>query len=188
MKPYDVLPETVVYEGKEYALDLSYTAIFAVADLMKDEGLIDAVKLSGALEILVIGRHPEDPGLLTAIYELLRDDRPRDSRPKVMDIEQDWHYICAAFQQAYGIDLYTDKTMHILRFRALLQGIPKSTKLAEIIGIRAAKLPAPNKYNREQIAELTRLKTLYALRGSTSLQEGFAKLFAFMEARAQPHA
>ena len=71
-----------------------------------------------------------------------------------MDIGQDWPYICAAFQQAYGIDLYADKSLHILRFRALLQAIPKSTKLSEIIGIRAMKVPAPNRHNQEQIAEI----------------------------------
>ena len=186
MKPYDVLPETVVYEGKEYALDLSYSAIFAVADLMKDEDLIDVVKLSGALEILVIGRHPDDPGLLTAIYELLRDDRPRDSGPRVMDIEQDWPYICAAFQQAYGINLYEDKSIHILRFQALLQAIPKDTKLAEIVGIRAATIPEPTKHNQKQIAELTRLKAIYALRGDAhNLQDGWARLADVLLKRAK---
>lgn len=187
MKPYDRLPDSVEYQGKRYKLNLAYPAVFAVSDLMRDTQLVDVVKLSGALDILVKGRHPDDPGLLTAIYDLLKDDRPHDtSGPRTMDIEQDWGYICAAFQQAYGIDLYTDKDMHILRFRALLQAIPKDTKLAEIIGIRAAKIPKPTKYNSEQIAELTRLKALYALRGGgLSLQDGFAKLFAFMEARAR---
>lgn len=187
MKPYEPLPESVEYQGKRYRLNLSYTAVFAVSDLMKDPDLIDAVKLSGALEIFVRGRHPDDPGLLTAIYELLKDDKPHDtSGPKTLDIEQDWDYICAAFQQAYGIDLYTDKGMHYLRFRALLQAIPKDTKLSEIIGIRAAKLPKPTKYNADHIAELTRLKALYALRGDRlSLQDGLARMFKLMEARAR---
>ena len=90
------------------------------------------------------------------------------------------------FQQAYGIDLYADKSLHILRFRALLQAIPKSTRLSEIIGIRAAKIPAPNKHNQEQIAELMRLKSLYALRGSgASLQEGLGRLFQLLKSGAK---
>ena len=188
LKPYERLPGAIEYQGKNYALDLSYAAVFVAADVLDDTRMDPRTRVAVALDILVKDPHPVDDGLLEAVTGLLREDRPKPDGPKTMDIEQDWSYICAAFMQAYGIDLYADKKMHILKFRALLQAIPKSTKLAEIIGIRAAKIPAPNKYNREQIAELTRLKTLYALRGSTSLQDGFAKLFAFMEARAQPHA
>lgn len=189
MRPYERLPDTVTYNGKTYKLDMSYSAFFAVSDLMQDETLLDSTKLSAALDILVRSKHPEDPELLSAVYELIRDDRPKPDGPKAMDIEQDWGYICAAFQQAYGINLYEDKTMHILRFRALLEGLPKNTRLAEIVGIRTAKIPKPTKYNAEQIADLTRLKAIYALRGNEeSLQEGFAKLFSLLEARAKKNA
>lgn len=186
MKPYDRLPEEVEYKGKRYRLNLSYTAIFAVSDLMQDEQLIEAVKLSGALDILVDGRHPNDPGLLAAIYELIKE--PPEPGAKTMDIEQDWPYIYAAFLQAYGIDLYEHREMHIVQFRSLLRAIPKDTRLSEIIGIRAAKIPAPTKYNMEQIQELTRLKAKYALRSEHSLQDGFAKLFSLLEARAKKDA
>lgn len=187
MKPYERLPETVTYKGKRYRLDMSYVAFFTVSALMQDKSVLDYVKVDGALDILVKGRHPVDPELLSAIYDLIKEDRPRSgSDQKLMDIEQDWGYICAAFQQAYGIDLYRDRKMHIIRFRSLLQALPKDTRMSEIVGIRAAKIPAPTKYNREQIAELTRLKAQYALRGSEeSLQDGFAKLFALLEARAK---
>ena len=103
-----------------------------------------------------------------------------------MDIEQDWPYICAGFLQAYGVDLYADKSMHILQFQALLQGLPGDTKLSEIIGIRAAEIPAATKYNSKEIARLTRLKALYALRGKgKDLQTGLAGLFELLEARAK---
>lgn len=185
MKPYEVLPEEVEYRGETYALDLSYAAFFSAADLLADKRLPDDLKLCGALDLLVVGKHPDDPGLLEAIFELVKDDRPRPDGPTRMDLEQDWSYICGAFQQAYGINLYEDKTIHILRFRALLESLPGSTKLAEIIGIRAAEIPAPNKHNAKQIADLTRLKALYALRGSEhSLQEGWARLFEMLSARA----
>ena len=103
-----------------------------------------------------------------------------------MDNEQDWPYICAAFQQAYGIDLYADKGIHILRFQALLQSLPKDTKLVEIIGIRAAKIPKATKNNADQIAELSRLKAIYALRGTEKdFQSGLAGLFDLLEAEAK---
>lgn len=186
MKPYEILPEEIEHNGKTYRLDLSYAAVFAAADALADERLTPDIKLRTALEILVPVKHPDDPKLLTAIFDLIKDERPRPKQDrKLMDIEQDWGFVCAGFQQAYGIDLYRDKTIHIVRFRALLEGLPKDTKLSEIIGIRGADIPAPTKYNQKQIADLTRLKALYALRGSeTSFQEGLERLYKMLSARA----
>ena len=187
LRPYEVLPEELEHDGKTYLLDLSYAAFFAAADALQDERLAPSMRLETALAILVKPPSPRPvPGLLEAILELVRSDRPKQPGPVTMDVNQDWDYICAAFQQAYGIDLYTDKTIHILRFLSLLRGIPKDTKLAEIIRIRAAEIPAPNKHNQKQIAELTRLKALYALKGGGGdLQEGWARLFRMLEARAK---
>ena len=187
LRPYEVLPEELERDGKTYRLDLSYAAFFAAVDALQDERLAPSMRYETALQILVREPSPRiTSGLLEAILALVKDDKPKQPGPVTMDINQDWDYICAAFQQAYGIDLYTDKSIHILRFLSLLRGIPKDTKLAEIIRIRAAEIPAPNKHNQKQIAELTRLKALYALKGREgNLQEGWAKLFRMLEARAK---
>lgn len=186
MKPYEALPSEVEYNDKVYELDLSYGVFFAVADILKDERFSDAQRVRLALDMFIGPEAPLDPDLLRAVYDLIKDDRPKSDGPKYMDIEQDWPYICAGFQQAYGIDLYNDKTMHVLQFQALLQGLPKETKLAEIIRIRAADIPEANKHNAKQIAELTKLKSIYALRGTgKDFQNGLASLFELMEARAK---
>lgn len=184
LKPYERLPESVEYQGRSYILDLSYAAVFVAADVLEDIRLEPRARLEVALDILVKEPHPVDNGLLEAVIDLLREERKPDGQ-KTMDIVQDWPYICAAFQQAYGIDLYTDKSIHIMRFKALLQAIPKDTKLAEIIGIRAATIPEPNKHNQKQIAELTRLKALYALKGGTSIQESWKHLAEVLLKRAK---
>lgn len=186
MRPYEDLPTSVDYNGQTYALDLSYAVFFAVADVLDDDRLMYGQKLATALDLFVVGDHPEDPELLSAIYDLLKDDRPRFDGPTYMDIEQDWPYICAGFQQTYGIDLYADKTIHILRWQALLQGLPKNTKLMDIIGIRAADVPKPNKDNAKQIAELNRLKAMYALkRNAVDFQTGLGGLFDLLAAQAR---
>ena len=186
MKPYEDLPTSVDYNGQTYALDLSYGVFFAVADVLEDDRLMYGQKLATALDLFVVGDHPEDPELLSAIYDLLKDDRPRFDGPAYMDIEQDWSFICAGFQQTYGIDLYADKTIHILRWQALLQGLPKNTKLMDIIGLRAAEIPKPTKDNAKQIAELNRLKAMYALkRNAVDVQTGLAGLFDLLAARAR---
>ena len=186
MKPYDDLPHEVEHDGIVYPVDLSYAVFFAVGDLLQDDRLADAQRVRLALDMFIGPEAPLDPELLRSIYDLVKDDRPKIDGPKYMDIEQDWPFICASFQQAYGIDLYTDKTMHILRFQALLQGLPKDTKLSEVIGIRAAEIPAATKYNAKEIARLTRLKAIYALRGTgKDFQTGLAGLFELLEARAK---
>ena len=186
MKPYDLLPETVIYHEIEYPLNLSYVVFFAVADVLRDDCLMNGQKLEIALDMFVTAPHPVEGDLLSEIYDLLKDDRPKYGGPAYMDIEQDWPYICAGFQQAYGIDLYTDKDMHILRFQALLQGLPKDTKLMDIIGIRAMDMPEPNKHNQKQIAELSRLKALYALKNTgKTFEAGLGGLFDLLEARAK---
>lgn len=185
MKPYEPLPAAIEYDGKVYNLDLSYAVFFAVSDVLNDARLMNGQKIEVALDLFVKDAHPVDQGMLTLIYDLLKDDRPK-SGEKYMDIEQDWHYICAGFQQAYGIDLYADKSIHILRWQSLLQGLPKNTKIMDIIGIRAMKIPEPNKHNADQIAEITRLKTLYALKGTAkNFETGLGGLFDLLEARAK---
>lgn len=185
MKPYEALPDTIEYEGEVYRLDLSYAVFFSVADVLQDDRLMSGQKLETALDLFVVDPHPLSDKLLSSIYDLLKSDRPK-SGENYMDVEQDWPYICAGFQQAYGIDLYSDKSMHILRWQALLQGLPKDTKLMDIIGIRAMKIPEPNKHNAEQIAEITRLKAMYALKSTANnFQNGLGGLFDLLEARAK---
>lgn len=185
MKPYEQLPDTIEYEGISYNLDLSYAVFFAVADVLKDDRLMAGQKVELALDLFIKDPHPVTNDLLSQIYDLLKNDRPQYGE-SYMDIDQDWPYICAGFQQAYNIDLYSDKTMHILRWQALLQGLPKETKLMDIIGIRAMKIPAPNKHNAKQIAEISKLKSLYALKSTAKdFQTGLGGLFDLLEARAK---
>lgn len=186
LRPYERLPEAIEYNGTTYRLDLSYGAFFAACEALADARLSPELRIRTALDIFVRDEHPLDPELLRAVLELTKDDQPRPDGPRTMDVVQDWPYVCAAFQQAYGIDLYADKSLHILRFKALLRGIPRSTRLADIINIRAADVPAPDRHNQKQIAELLKLKAQYALRGSSaSMQEGWGQLFARLEARAK---
>lgn len=185
MKPYEPLPSSVEYKNVTYSLDLSYSVFFCVADVLNDDRLMNGQKLELALDLFVTCPHPVDDGLLSSIYDLLKDDKPRGGE-SYMDIEQDWGYICAGFQQAYGIDLYKNKDMHILQWQALLQGLPKNTKLMEVIGIRAMEIPERTKHNAKQIAEISRLKAIYALKTTgKDFQAGLGGLFDLLEARAQ---
>ena len=62
-----------------------------------------------------------------------------DQSVRSIDYIQDGEYIYASFMAAYGIDLTAVDDMHWWKFKALLQGLPKETKMSEIIGYRTYK-------------------------------------------------
>lgn len=90
-----------------------------------------------------------DPQLPDAFASLMRffrgcaDDAPGGEPPEADagagEITLDYHcdaaYVLGAFQQAYGIDLTTDK-VHWWRFMALMQALPQETALSQILQIR----------------------------------------------------
>lgn len=176
MTLYDKLPDRVTYNGKEYLLDLSFRKVLAVADLM-DEPLPDEVKLRVSLELLVTSKHPVEAGLLSAVMDVITLDRPkRKPKQKVIDLQKDWQYIYAGFQQAYGINLFKDD-LHWLEFTALLAGLPGNTRMSQIIDIRTKPIPKATKHNQEEIARLTELKAEFALADPGDFQKGLNRLF-----------
>lgn len=56
---------------------------------------------------------------------------------KILDFEVDSDYIYDAFLQQYGIDLLDIEHLHWFKFKALLNGIGKPTRLYEIMGYRS---------------------------------------------------
>ena len=53
--------------------------------------------------------------------------------------------------------------LHWWKFNALLRGLPSNTRLMEVVQIRTKPMPAPNRYNAQERAELARLKQEFAL-------------------------
>ena len=64
-----------------------------------------------------------------------------------------------------GVDLLKDR-IHFCQFLELLADLPKDTALMRTVDIRTRPLPKPTKDNREQIAELQRLKAKVAIKMS----------------------
>lgn len=82
------------------------------------------------------------------------------------DYAFDSGYIVAAFQQAYHIDLTTEK-IHWFRFRALFQALPEDTTMTRIMHIRSADLTEMDGKTRKQYEDL---KEAFAL--PTALKGG----------------
>lgn len=58
------------------------------------------------------------------------------SKERTFDYIEDGEYILSAFMQAYHIDLTSIEYMHWHVFKALFEGLPENTKMAQIMSYR----------------------------------------------------
>ena len=181
-KLYESYPDRIVYGGKRYRLDLSWDNVLRTIDVFSDPKISDEIQLETALDNLVIRRHPVAGKLLDAIFMLIF---PKNSGgEQVIDFKQDADLIAAGFRQAYGIDLKKNH-MHWCEFMALLKGLPKSTRMAEVIDIRQRPIPQPTKYNAEERAALIRAKASVAIKKENSFEKGLLKMYETLSAQAK---
>ncbi|MBE6855883.1 MAG: hypothetical protein E7500_00425 [Ruminococcus sp.] len=187
------LPRRVEYNGKKYALDLSYNRVLDVYALLRDNELFNEEKNAFALAILVKESNPPLE-LLKLIFDEYLSITKRSNKNnglRTVDFHQDGIYLYSSFMHDYGIDLIKERNrLHWWQFVSLFQGLSESTKMREVMGIRSRKIPERNKHNAEYIDNLLELKQYYALRFSQEeLEENFrlglAKLAETLKARAK---
>ena len=183
MRLYDDYPDSIEYRGKIYRLNLSFKSVLASVDVFSDPSISDLIQIETALDNLVLDRHPVDPKLLGAIFTLIFPKEKRKEEP-VIDFKQDAAYILATFRQAYGIDLKKED-IHWCMFSDYLKGLPKGTKLREIIEIRQMPIPEPTKYNAKERAAIIRAKSEVAIRKETGIQGALLNLYKMLEAKAK---
>ena len=83
---------------------------------------------------------------------------------RVIDWEQDADRIEASLWQAYGMPFEDIRErVSIEQLAALLCALPYETPLGRALYYRTAEEPALTEYNREQVEEFRRLRSLYAL-------------------------
>lgn len=181
MKLQDTLPDGVTVDGRFYKLDFDFRNVLRMIDILDDDDLMPDAQEYNAIRCLT--KHPRNVHkVLEAVKLLLFDHSPKKDSQKVTDFVQDAGMIRAAFRQAYGIDLYTEK-LHWIAFTELLNAIPEGNRYAEIVGIRARPIPAPTKWNQEERQWLLKAKAEYAIHLSDKeqqrrYQEDVAKVFS----------
>lgn len=175
---YRPLVTEVEYNGDIYKLTPAYDNVLSMFHDIKGVPPEDQAEI---MLYYLLESPVNDTGLLLAVNEALFTGK-KTKGGKVFDFIQDGALIYAAFRQAYGIDLVEEQgKLHWWKFQALLGGLPSNTKFAEVVRIRTSKVPAPNRHNAEQRAELMRLKAEFALEISqeereANLQDGFRKM------------
>ncbi|MEG0270913.1 MAG: Gp15 family bacteriophage protein, partial [Clostridia bacterium] len=184
MKLYRHAPTKVAALGRRFCMRTDFRQVLHALDVLADEGLYVSVRTEAALRLLVRGRLPRgDEARAQLLYALrvVLFDSTASSGKHVLDYAQDAGLIRAAFWQAYQLDLTRTK-LHWFLFRDLLAALPEDTLLSRVMGWRAADIPPMTKHNRDQVQQLLRLKSLYALRGheDRTLQQGLSALFELM--------
>ena len=181
MKLQDTLPDGVTVDGRFYRLDFDFRNVLRMIDILDDDDLMPDAQEYNAIRCLT--KHPRNVHkVLEAVKVLLFDHSPKKDSQKVTDFVQDAGMIRAAFRQAYGIDLYTEK-LHWIAFTELLNAIPEGNRYAEVVGIRARPIPAPTKWNQEERQWLLKAKAEYAIHLSDKeqqrrYQDDVAKIFS----------
>ncbi|GGB26867.1 hypothetical protein GCM10011409_00220 [Lentibacillus populi] len=181
MRLNDPLVTSFAFEGKEYAIDLSFDNVLDVFDYLNDKTLRDYEKAEICLALL-LGDQSFDKAitidLWNHVYESFihieskqpieydRKGNPmpvkEDENKNFIDLDKDAEYIFASFQQAYGMNLYREqRKLHWHEFQSLLNGLPSDTIMQRIIQIRMWK---PSKGESTEYKQSMRdLQKIYAL-------------------------
>lgn len=156
MKLYEMLPDGVTVDGKFYKMDFNFRNVFRMIDVLDRDDLLPEAKEYNALRCLC--KKPRNVHkVLAEVKRILFPAARKTDGQKITDFAQDAGLIRAAFRQAYGIDLYRDN-LHWIEFTELLNAIPEGSRYAEVVGIRARPIPAPNKWNQKEREWLIRAK------------------------------
>lgn len=167
MKLNDPLDTTFEFNGKEYPLNLAFNSVLDMFELWNEKDIEPAHKIAISLEILLnepfmdnvhdveqlecmllmweelcerYFQEEANSGVTRDLKGNIMPKQKKDSNIKAIDFAQDAELIFAAFKQSYGINLYEEQgKMSWGEFKALLNGVPKNTRLAEVIQIRLWK-------------------------------------------------
>lgn len=182
---YSKLPSVIEFKNKKIELDLAFNNVLKFIDLQEEQAFTIGEKLHLALNLLIkdikqisnFNTNDKIDLLNKIVNNYIKFETKQIKGQKVFDIKKDSIYIYSSFIKDYNINLFeVQGKLQWFEFVSLLQGLSKETKLAQVIEIRSKKVPKPTKYNKEEIAQLNKLKNIYALEEG-DLQEGIKNLF-----------
>lgn len=164
--------DSIQVEGNEYRFRNDFRLYIKVQKILNSPLIFDDDKLEVICNILFYEPIPESQrgeALLTFLKLFVKGN---SSGAKCFDMEQDAGLVYSGFMQAYGIDL--DKAeMGIEQFIALLNGLPSSARLCEVIKIRTMPIPKATKNNASQISAILKAKRDVAIKGNKTTEEQF---------------
>lgn len=188
---YANLPQSVKFYGRKYRIDMDFRTVIAAIDIESDVRLTPEMKVEWEVARLVpkfrgtLSKKAELRKMLFSEYIYTSHRKSSGGGKKTFDFKFDCDLIYSSFMAAYQIDLFNCKFLHWWKFMALFSGLPESTKMREVMGIRQRELPKPNNYNADEIRSLMGLKQYYALpgdlSGAKSLSDGLKDMWTSLK-------
>lgn len=166
------LDDKIRINGGEYDLNLTFDNVLRWYELIDDKKISDTGKILLAFEMFVPDCEADLNTQIDTVQSIAKyiadspdDDQETADQTQYYSFSKDAEYIFASFLQEYGIDLLDQQgIMRWEKFIALFRGMRDSTKINQIIGIRAADLPTGDSESEKAERErLVRLKNAYAL-------------------------
>lgn len=194
-KIYDDFVHAVTVDGKAYRVFPFWNRVIAIYDLQNRSDMTgeDIIAAQAALLTNSRRRIPTKTAskIISETFSLMGVSQEKSDGQRVCDFIQDGPLIYAAFWQTYGIDLQKERDrLHFQAFMALFSSLPDNTRIVQVMDIRRAEIPAPNKHNRKEIARLLELKRRWALKKTPEeekerLENGLRKIYEMLYAKAK---
>lgn len=180
------LNETVDIDGITYDLDLSFSNVLRLIDLLNDEELTAQTQIDTGLYMLIgteLGNmdYEQKEEILFQIFneavgnndenyqnvDIEGNPMPNagsDNEKEQYSLKQDAAYIYASFMKDYHIDLKDEAdTLHWDKFVALLHGLSEDTIFKQVLNIRTCELPTGKGTEKER-SRIKKLKKIYELK------------------------
>lgn len=138
------LPTSRVIDGIEYFLDTRTTKALQAIFLLSHEEIPTVDRLDMLLRMLVRNYDDITAETVDGVEDFVADFLKgypktvggRPQKQEVMSYAQDHDLIVSSFREAYGFSLEEIQAMHYWLFLAYLNGLPSTTRLANVMQIR----------------------------------------------------
>lgn len=175
---FNVLLDRLPTEYEGFPIDTDFGIGIQIMQVLENEEMTQQEQIGTSLSLLFLTEDSEGnplpiPDAQTAVNGLMwfltdwnHDNNKTEDKTKVTDWDIDQWRIYSGFRQHYGINLQTD-SLHFWEFMALLTTLPECA-YTRVVDIRSKKLT--NKMSKEEKSMYARLKEVYALKQSKTVE------------------
>lgn len=167
---FNVMLDDLPTEYDGFPICTDFDIGIQIMQVLENEELSQQEKIDKALSLLFLADIPDIQtainGLLWFLTDWNHDNNKSEDKTKVTDWDIDQWRIYAGFKQHYGINLQTD-SLHFWEFMGLLTNLPECA-YTRVVDIRAKKIT--NKMSKEEKSMYARLKEVYALKQSKTVE------------------
>ena len=131
------LPETVIIDGRDYAVRTDYRVILEIFVMLNDPDLTDGDKVEALMQMFYISRPDDTENALQAFADFTEPrKRVNGKRPRLLDWEEDFDLIAAGVNHVLGTECRALPYLHWRTFLAAFLEISPESLLCQVLNIR----------------------------------------------------